>query len=195
MDKEKVINSCIEYAKKCLKDNDPGHDFLHVERVRKTALSIAKSLQCDTFLVELLAILHDIEDHKFISDNEVIDFLSNIDISDEYKDKILYILPYLSFSKYPKLPDDFPIEGKIISDADRLDAIGAIGVARAFSYGGRNNRPMYGEDNSTIKHFDDKLLQLDQYLYFDVSKKIAKKRMNFLKQFYDEFNDEIKKTQ
>ncbi|MCR4911699.1 MAG: hypothetical protein K5925_04170 [Bacilli bacterium] len=107
------------------------------------------------------------------------------------KDKITYILSYLSFCKYKISPEDFPIEGKIVSDADRLDAIGAIGIARAFSYGGSHNRKMYGSSDFTIKHFDEKLLVLDKYLYLEESKKIAAKRMKLLRQFYKEFKQEI----
>lgn len=192
MNKKRIILLTEEYAKKCLENQEPGHDFLHVLRVRKTALKLAKHVGGDLFLVEMLALLHDIEDHKFSENNVIKDFLDSIKIDDDYKNKIFFILPYLSFSKYPKLPDDFPLEGKIIQDADRLDAIGAIGVARAFSYGGYKNRRMYGSNDSTIKHFDEKLLILDQYLYFDETKKIAKKRMKFLKNFYDEFLKETK---
>jgi len=192
MDKNKIINQCEEYAKKCLIDKEPGHDYLHVLRVRKMALSLSKTIECDSFLVELLALLHDIEDHKFNDDNRVSDFLDSTKIDTYYKEKILFILPYMSFSKYPKLDDNFPIEGKIVIDADRLDAIGAVGVARAFSYGGNKNRRMYGSSDSTVKHFEEKLLILDKYLYLEESKKIAIKRMKYIKEFYNEFLKEIK---
>lgn len=189
--KDRIVLQIEEYAKKCSMNNDPGHDFLHIQRVVKMALHLAKTVTCDEYLVHLLALLHDVEDKKFQNDNKVKDYLVTIDLSEEYKEKILYILPYMSFSKYPTLPDDFPIEGKIIQDADRLDAIGAIGIARAFSYGGSKNRPMYDVDNSTIKHFDEKLLILDKYLYLDESKRIAKERMKIIKDFYKEFNKEV----
>lgn len=191
MDQKRILEITEEYAKECSKNNEPGHDFFHIQRVRKTAIKLAKTVQNDHFLVEMLAFLHDIEDHKLANGNSVKSFLETIEINEECKEKILYILPYLSFSKHPKLPDDFPIEGKIIQDADRLDAIGAIGVARAFSYGGANHRLMYGSEDSTIKHFDEKLLILDQYLNLDESKKIAKQRMKYIKDFYNEFLEEI----
>ena len=191
MNKEQILSKTEQYVASIMKEKEPGHDCLHVLRVRQMAVRLAKTIECDPFLVEMLALLHDIEDHKFEEERKVSDYLSSLDLSDDYKELILYILPHLSFSKYPKLPDDFPIEGKVIQDADRLDAIGAIGVARAFSYGGNKNRRMYGTSEATIKHFDEKLLVLDQYLYLDESKKIAKKRMEFLKEFYDEFLEEI----
>ena len=189
---DKYILLAEQYAKKCAENNEPGHDFLHIQRVTKMALYLAKTVTCDTYLVHLLALLHDVEDHKLNNNNHVKDFLDTIDLDEKYKEKILFILPYMSFSKFRTLPEDFPIEGKIIQDADRLDAIGAIGIARAFSFGGSNNRPMYGSDNSTIKHFDEKLLLIDKYLYLDESKRIAKDRMKFLNDFYKEFLEETK---
>ena len=191
MNKEEILKLTEQYVKKCMEDKEPGHDFLHVVRVRKNSLFLAKHVGGDLFLVEMLALLHDIEDHKFDDNNKVSAFLDTLDISSNYKKEILDILPYLSFSKYPKLEDDFPIEGKIIQDADRIDALGAIGVARAFSYGGNKNRRMYGSNDSTLQHFDDKLLILDQYLYFDISKDIASRRVKYLKEFYKEFLEEI----
>lgn len=191
MNKKQIIEITEKYSQKCSDNNEPGHDFSHVLRVRKIAKKLAKTTQNDGFLVEMLALLHDIEDHKLNSNNSVKAFLDSIEIDNEYKTKILHILPFMSFSKYPKLPDDFPIEGKIVVDADRLDAIGAIGAARAFSYGGSHCRKMYGSGDSTIKHFDEKLLVLDQYLHLDESKRIAEKRMKFIKDFYDEFLMEI----
>ena len=191
MNKKEIIKVIEIYAKRCSINNEPGHDFDHVVRVRKMALKLAKTTQSDAFLVEILALLHDIEDHKLNHGHSVKSFLDRIDIDAEYKEKVLSILPYMSFSKYPRLGDEFPIEGKIVIDADRLDAIGAIGVARAFSYGGVHHRKMYGSEDSTIKHFDEKLLILDQYLYLDESKQIAEKRMKYIKDFYDEFLREI----
>ena len=183
MDLELIKN----FAKECSKDNEPGHDFNHVLRVHDLALAIASDIKCDIELVEIIAYLHDVEDHKFENKYNLKDFLNTLNISNEYKEKIIYIINHLSFSKYPKLDDDFPVEGKIVSDADRIDAIGAIGIARAFSYGGSKNRSF----KETIKHFDEKLLVLDQYLYYSKSKKIAKKRMKILKQFYDELLIEL----
>ncbi len=187
MVREEIIKRVEEYVESCSKNNEPGHDFSHIQRVRKIAINIANSLNIDTFLVELIALLHDIEDHKLNSNSKVSDFLSKIDLEQELKDSILYILPYLSFSKYPTLPDDFPIEGKVVSDADRLDAIGAVGIARAFSYGASHHRSF----KDTLKHFDEKLLVLDQYLYFEKSKELAKERMKFLEEFYEELKSEL----
>ena len=187
MVKSEILKIVEQYSKECCKDNEPGHDFSHIQRVRQLAIILAKNCQIDTFFVEILALLHDVEDHKLNNNHSVKEFLNTLDIIDSAKERLLYILPYLSFSKYPTLPEHFPLIGKIVSDADRLDAIGAIGVARAFSYGGSHHRSF--ED--TLKHFDEKLLVLDQYLYLEKSKEIAKKRMKFLKEFYDEFKEEL----
>ena len=184
---DKLINQISEYVKSCSKENEPGHDFSHVQRVVKLAKKIANTVECDIRLVEMIALLHDVEDHKLNADHSVSDFLNSVDIDESYKTKILHILPYLSFSKYKILDLAFPIEGKIVSDADRLDAIGAIGIARAFSYGGSHHRSLL----DTIKHFEEKLLVLDQYLYLDISKEIAKKRMEFLKSYYQELLEEM----
>ena len=191
MDKT-IIKLTEDYVKNIFIDQEPGHDYLHIERVRKMALLISQSVESDLFLVEMLALLHDVEDHKLNHTYKVKDFLDSVDISREYKDKILSILPYMSFSKYPHLDESFPIEGKIVIDADRLDAIGAIGIARAFSYGGYKNRRMYGDKESTVHHFEEKLLILDKTLYLEESKRIAEKRMKFLKEFYEEFLLETK---
>ena len=187
MVKEEILEIVESFAKSCSKDNEPGHDFSHILRVRKMAKELANDVNCDAFLVELLALLHDVEDYKLNSKHHISEFLNTIDIEESLKEKVLYIIPHLSFSKYPTLPDDFPIEGKIVSDADRLDAIGAIGVARAFSYGGSHHRDF----KETLKHFDEKLLILDRYLYLNKSKEIARKRMEFLKEFYKEINQEL----
>ena len=183
MVKEEILQKTEEYAKQCSKDNEPGHDFSHIQRVRKLAIYLAEEYQLDTFYVEILALLHDVEDHKLNNGHNVSEFLNTLDLLDSVKDKLVYILSHLSFSKYPTLPEHFPLIGKIVSDADRLDVIGAIGIARAFSYGGSHHRSF--ED--TLKHFDEKLLVLDQYLYLDKSKEIATKRMEILRQFYDDF--------
>ena len=193
MNKEKIIKIVNEEVKHISSLNEPGHDYLHIKRVVDMSLYLATFYECDTFLIHLLALLHDVEDSKLNSNIKVVDILNKTDITGEYKEKIIYMLPFISFSKHPRLESNFPIEGKIVQDADRLDAIGAIGIARAFSYGGAHHRLMYGSNDSTIKHFDDKLLILDQYLNTDKAKEIAKDRMKLLKDFYQEFIKETKK--
>ena len=187
MVKREIIKLTEEYAKECSKNNEPGHDFSHIQRVRNMAVYLAKECKLPTFFVEMLALLHDVEDHKLNNGHSVKEFLATLDMKEFDKEIILRILPFLSYSKYPTLPKECPLVGKIVSDADRLDAIGAIGVARAFSYGGSHQRSFI----ETLKHFDEKLLTLDEHLYLKQSKEIAKKRIEFLKVFYDEFKEEL----
>ena len=191
MDKNGILKLSQEFVKKAMEGNEPGHDYLHVSRVYEMALKLAEGIDCDLFLVSLLALFHDLEDHKFASKGVLLPFLNSLGLEEETKKRILFILPQLSFSISPLLPSDFPIEGKIVADADRLDAMGAIGVARAFSYGGNKNRRMYGGEESSLAHFDGKLLVLDRYLHLGKSKEIAKPRMAFLKSFYAEFKSEV----
>lgn len=171
------------------KDLEAGHDFCHLERVDAIAQQLKKGLIVDDNYLLLLIYLHDIEDHKLKLNVKVKDLLDELKIDEITKAKVLSEIFDLSFSKY-KTKDNLSIEAQIVSDADRIDAMGAIGVARAFSYGAINNRKFYGND-STIKHFEEKLLVLDQYLYLDEARRIAKPRMEFLKQFYQEFMSEI----
>ena len=199
MKKEEIISHTYEYVKEMLKDNDIAHDFYHVERVIKTSFEIASNYkEVDIFLLHMLALLHDIDDDKLASSKnafKVKDFLKSINCPKEISEKILSILPKMSFRKYPILDEDFPIEGKIVVDADRLDAIGAIGIARVFSYSSFIKRPFYSEDekeNTAIKHFDEKLLILHNYLNTKEAKKMAIQRHKIIKEFYDEFLKEVK---
>ena len=170
---------------------ESGHDYSHLLRVEATAKEIMQGMNVDEYYLTLLVFLHDIEDHKLNTNVLVKDILNELGIEKEIQEKVLNEVQYLSFSKY-KTKNDLSLEAKIVSDADRIDALGAVGVARAFSYGGAHNRKLYGE-NSTLNHFKEKLLILDQYLYLDKSKAIAKPRMDFLKLYYDTFLKEIKK--
>lgn len=196
MDEEHKLKLAREYAFQNTLDDDLAHDCGHIDRVVKIAVSLARDYSCDLFLLQMVALLHDVEDSKLnVPDaNDMSMFLDSLQLGYETKETILYILPFMSFSKFPVLPDDFPIEGKIVQDADRLDAIGAIGIGRTFLYGAFHNIPMYSQDDSvpsTLKHFSEKLLKLHNYLYTDVAKQIAKKRAKIIKDFYKEFNYEI----
>ena len=185
------MNNIIAKLENIIKDiannNEPGHDYNHILRVRNLAKNIANNYECDSYLVDILALVHDVEDIKLHSSLKVSDLLTNLNLEQNYIEKIINIVPYMSFSKH-KIVDTLPLEAKIVIDADRIDALGAIGVARAFSYGGSHNRSF----EQTIKHFDDKLLILGEYLYLDVSKKIAEERIKFIRDFYNEFNKENK---
>ena len=154
-----VINSAIQYIKTLFQNNSDGHDAQHTLRVYHNALLIAESEpDCNLFVVSLAALLHDVDDYKlFRTENNANarTFLSSQDIETEHIDYICDIINSVSFSKNQgKRPTS--IDAKIVQDADRLDAIGAIGIARTFAYGGKCGRTL--EDS--VQHFHDKLLLL-----------------------------------
>lgn len=191
-DKQTILDMTETFVRGVCQKREDGHGFEHVDRVRKMALRLGKGVGADPFVAEMIALLHDVEDHKFEKEADAESFLGSFDLDKKTFVTILAALPMISFSECPIPPEDFPIEGKVVQDADRLDAIGAIGVARAFSYGGSKHRPMYGAEGSTLEHFDEKLLLLDRYLNLEESKAIATHRMEFLRTFYDEFVAETK---
>lgn len=214
MDKKQVVLNTIEYVKDTLKGAEGGHDFFHIERVYKNALLIAKDENVDEFIVSLGALLHDIADSKFYDGDETIGpkkaraFLSKEKVSEEVIQHVENIITNISF-KGGNFKQTFTSpELKVIQDADRLDAIGAIGIARCFNYGGFKNRELYNPDvkpklnmtkeeykNSTaptINHFYEKLLLLKDKMNTETGKSIAEKRHvymeTFLAQFYNEWN-------
>lgn len=191
-----------------------GHDYFHVDRVRKNALKIASHYDnIDLFIVEAAALLHDIADYKFYDGDEDIgrevarNILLELGVDFETTDKIAYIVANVSFKGLGVKVPVLSIEGQIVQDADRLDAIGAIGVARTFAYGGSKGHPLYDPNvkpvchtsmaaykTSTapvINHFYEKLLHLKEKMNTEIAKDLAKDRHafieDFLKQFYKEW--------
>ena len=208
-----VIEKTIAFVKKELAQAESGHDWFHVERVWKMAKNIAQKEQADPLVVELAALLHDIADSKFNGGDEEIgpqkafSFLKSIGINDGIVSHVSNIIKYMSFkSQFDEIPFS-SIELKVVQDADRLDAIGAIGIARTFNYGGFKNRAIYNPDikpnlnqskeeykNSvapTINHFYEKLLLLKDKMNTETGKRMAEERhhfmLNYLQQFYDEW--------
>ena len=190
MNNEKLIRNAMEYVSKLLGDNSGGHDAAHSLRVYKNALKIAENEPgCDLIIVSLASILHDVDDHK-IFENENNEnaraFLTDKGISSGKIEKICSVINSVSFSQNRgKKPST--IEGMIVQDADRLDAMGAIGIARAFAYGGEHGRSI----EESIKHFYDKLLLLKDELNTDTAKGIASKRHEFLEAYIAEIKEEI----
>lgn len=182
---------------------DSGHDWLHIERVRRIAIYI-NSIEklADPFIVEVTALLHDMADSKFAGKYQeeryslVVDLLGRCELS-EQTGKILNVIRNISFSKKIKEGDLLNPLLFVVQDADRLDAIGAIGIARAFAYGGFRNNPIYipGENNinnpSTIGHFHEKLLKLKDMMKTNTGSTIAIRRHQVLLDFLDEFNREL----
>ncbi|WP_405564257.1 HD domain-containing protein [Polaribacter sp. Asnod6-C07] len=219
MNPEKIIENTIAFVKEELKGAEGGHDWFHIERVFKNTLLIAKEEQVDLFVVSLAALLHDIADPKFNNGNEKLgpkkakDFLIAQKVSKEIGIHVVNIIKHLSFkNSLEEEKDKFTSkELEVVQDADRLDAIGAIGIARCFNYGGFKNRALYDPEvlpnlnmtkeeykNSnapTINHFYEKLFLLKDKMNTETGKKIAESRHQFmelyLKQFYDEWNGKL----
>lgn len=200
----------IERLKIIVKTNlqkETSHDWWHVLRVYNNAISIAEKEEgADIFKVKIAALLHDIADHKFgYTDNDraiiITDILQELSINKDIIEQVIYIANNLSFRGGKNTHQIQTIEGKIVQDADRLDAIGAIGIARTFAYGSFVNRPFYIPDNQnpteidTISHFYEKLLLLKDRMNTKTGKEKAIKRHEtmelYLKNFYDEWNGQI----
>jgi uncharacterized protein len=211
-----IIGSAIAYVKTTLQHAEAGHDWWHIERVYRTAKVIAADMNANLLVVELAALLHDIADAKFHDGDEKIGvetakrFMINQGVNPVIISEVLFIVQHLSFKNSFDFDKPKSIEFQIVQDADRLDAIGAIGIARAFSYGGFKGRPFYDPDikpliftdpaqykNSkapTINHFYEKLLLLKDQLNTPKAKEIAEKRhafmLLFLQNFFEEWVEE-----
>lgn len=216
MNKLNLIEKTIIFVKQKLENAESGHDWFHIERVYKNALLIAKNESCDQTIVELGALLHDIADSKFHDGDETIgpktarNFLESQNVSEVIINQVVLIIENISFKGGNFDRKSSTVELEIVQDADRLDAIGAIGIARTFNYGGFKNRQIYNpeilpnlkmtkeeyknSDSPTINHFYEKLLLLKNKMNTETGKKIAQKRHlfmeTFLEQFYEEWNGE-----
>lgn len=192
-----MIERLEQYLVEKLGTEPTGHDFYHLSRVRDNALLIAKDYDVDFTLVEVAALVHDVIDHKLVID---IDQASTelksklVELGYEnYLEQVFEIIDNISYSK-GNVPTS--LEGKIIQDADRLDAIGAIGIARAFAYGGNKNRMIYDPkgDNKdhSIQHFYDKLLLIQDKMNTESGKRLAIDRTEYMKGFLEQFYKEWK---
>ena len=172
--------------------NDAAHDDAHILRVVAMTKELCKAYpQANAFRAELLAWLHDMSDDKLASNigaGSVADFLQSIFTPQEDIRFIIDALPYISYRKHPQLSPDIPLEIRIVQDADRIDAIDAVGIARTFAYGGAYHR---GLDDS-LNHFDEKLLLLYDLLSTEEAKRIALPRHQFLQAFYNQYKNETK---
>lgn len=191
--KNDIIEDAIEYIKNLFDKRGDGHDVEHTLRVYRNALAIAANERgCDIETVALSALLHDADDHKLFkneNNENARKFLNDHCVGSEKADYICEVINSVSFSKNRgKRPNT--LEGKIVQDADRLDAIGAIGIARTFAYGGANGRPFH----LTIQHFYDKLLLLKDEMNTESAKEISGKRHQFLVEFLEEYRKETSFT-
>ena len=188
--KDKIIASAFNYIEDLFKNDFGGHDVEHSKRVYQNALLIAKcEPECDLFVVSLAALLHDVDDHKlFHTENNANAraFLESVQLDQNQIDRICELMNGISFSKNRGVRPE-TLEGKIVQDADRLDAIGAIGIARTFAFGGERKRPL----SATVQHFYDKLLLLKDEMNTAEGKRIAELRHQLMVDFLYELNNEM----
>ena len=215
MNKEQIILNTIDFVKETLEGAEGGHDWFHIERVYKNALLISENEKVDRFTVQLGALLHDIADAKFYNGDESIgpkkarEFLKKQYVDEDIIIHIENIILFISYKSSLDTSKKFTSpELDVIQDADRLDAIGAIGIARCFNYGGFKNRSLYDPEIEpnlemtkeqykkstapTINHFYEKLLLLKDKMNTKTGQLLAKERHRymegFLQQFYEEWN-------
>lgn len=206
------ITLTINFVKEKLEGAEAGHDWFHIERVWKLSKKIAEKEGGNLEVIELSALLHDIADPKFHNGDETLalkiskNFLEEIHVEAELIEQVLFVIKNISFKNRAEAPENPPLELQIVQDADRLDAIGAIGIARTFNFGGFKNNLMYHPEikpnidmnkeeykksnGTTINHFYEKLLLLKDLMNTETAKKIASERHDFMLQFLDEFYKE-----
>ena len=189
MDQE-IIERAKEYIREIFKNNADGHDFDHSIRVYENARNIAAGYPaCDRLVVSLAALLHDVDDHKLFStenNQNARAFLQDQSLGQNKIERICAVINAVSFSKNRgKRPES--LEGQIVQDADRLDAIGAIGIARTFAFGGKNGRSI----ESSLQHFHDKLLLLKDEMNTEEAKRIAEIRHSYMEGFLTEMQEEM----
>ena len=207
---DNVIKNAVDYVKRVFENDFSGHDYFHTLRVYKTATRLAESEGANVHVAQLGALLHDVDDVKLSpqthpNKDNARAFLVQNGVSSEDIERIVSIIDQVSFKGTDSVKPT-SLEGECVQDADRLDAIGAIGIARAFAYGGNHNRVMYdpeekpklnlsGEEyrthvSTTINHFYEKLFTLKGLLNTSSAKEIADHRENYMRAFIDEFMDD-----
>ena len=188
---DKITERAMDYVRDLLGGNAGGHDADHSMRVYKNALRITENeIACDMQVVSLAALLHDVDDHKLFSTENQANarrFLEENQVPRQTIDRICDVIAAVSFSQNKGKVPDTP-EGKIVQDADRLDAIGAIGIARTFAFGGEHGRPMA----ESIQHFHDKLLLLRDMMHTEKAKQLTAERHAFLEAFLKELDEELR---
>lgn len=212
MNLTQILQNTEDFVKERLKDAEAGHDWFHIQRVLSLAKRIGEEEKVDLFVTQLGALLHDIADSKFHHGDESIgpaiarDFLQKQQVSDQVNLHVVNIIKFISFKGGNEKQHFSSPELDVIQDADRLDAIGAIGIARAFNYGGYKNRLLYDPEikpnlhlskeeykaatSPTINHFYEKLLLLKDRMNTEKGRQIAEERHQFMKQFLDQFYKE-----
>jgi len=214
MTTQNLISETIAYVKRELENAEGGHDWFHIERVYKNTALIANGENCDILIVQLGALLHDIADSKFHAGDETVGpkkarlFLESKNVPENTIAHVVNIIENISFKGGHETKKFSSLELDIVQDADRLDAIGAIGIARTFNYGGFKNRAIFNpeikpnltmskeeyknSDAPTINHFYEKLLLLKDKMNTNTGREISTQRHNFMESFLNQFYAEWK---
>lgn len=203
----KLLQKALDYAKKTFENDFGGHDFFHTLRVYNMAMKIAQKESADLTIVGLSALLHDVDDRKLSptttkNKDNAVGFLTENGVDNGTIQLIVKIIDEIAYQGSDSVVPS-TIEGKCVQDADRLDAIGAVGIGRAFAYGGSHNRYMHHPDikpnvnmsgeeyrksnSTTINHFYEKLFNLADMMNTDTAKEMAKGREEYMKTFVDTF--------
>ena len=190
---ERIVEEAAEYVRALFQGNSDGHDFDHTMRVYRTAMEIADSEpDCDRKIVALAALLHDADDSKLFATADNANtraFLAAQNVDEDTAGKICTAINSVSISKNRDRCPEL-LEGRIVQDADRLDAIGATGIARTFAYGGKHGRTL----DSSIDHFHEKLLLLKAMMHTEKAKEMAESRHAFMESFLQEWEKEQKEN-
>jgi len=212
MTQDQIISKTIDFVKEKLSKAEGGHDWFHIQRVYNNAKLIAKDEDVDLFVVSLGALLHDIADSKFYDGDETVgprianEFLNSLHLDKEVIQHVVHIIKNISFKGGNELQKFKSPELNVIQDADRLDAIGAVGIARCFNYGGFKNRALYDPNIKpvlnmnkeeykkstapTINHFYEKLLLLKDRMNTKTGRKLAIQRHHYMEQYLEQFYKE-----
>lgn len=216
MTESETLSETETYVRDKLLGEGSGHDWWHIDRVRNMALRLGKKENADLFVVELASLLHDIADHKFHDGNEQIgpetarNWLQGLEVDKTVIDHVCEIIRDVSFKGSEVITPMNTIEGMVVQDADRLDALGAIGIARAFAYGGYRERELYNPNiphekhdtfehykkstGPTINHFYEKLFLLKDRMNTESGQQLAEERHRYMEEFVDRFLSEWEGT-
>ena len=207
MKRQEQLKAMEQYAKRVLDSDTSGHDWSHIERVVNTTKTIAEVEEADLFICEAAALLHDVIDDKIVQDpadalKELKKFLTSIEVTPKEIEEIESIITKMSFKNHQE-NQELSLEGRVVQDADRLDAIGAIGIARVMCYSGSTGRPIHqpnmkprehmtaeeyrNGESTAIMHFYEKLLKLKDLMNTDYAKKLAEGRHEFLEMYLEQF--------
>lgn len=209
--KQEILERIRHYLKQFYQNEPTGHDYWHFVRVSRMAIHIAKIERADKVIVEVSALLHDIGDWKFceseiVGQQKLYELMNQFGLQKADQEKIAHIVFSIGYKGHDTLQDNLSLEAQVVQDADRLDALGAIGIARTFAYGGFKHRTIYdpgvkpitfvnaeeykNSNSTTINHFYEKLLKLPDLLFTHTAKAMANERANFMKQYLEQFYNE-----